>query len=431
LCYHPGGDCVFDMHNAPLSSNDIGLAWVTEADARALGSPSEPLSYFLNLRLANPAGARAFASRFGAGPGPGPAAPALAAWPDIAAADGLLVQDEQQVLSPGALLAVLLAVASVAVLAGGRMAERARRIGLLKAVGGTPGLIAAALLAENLVLALAAAAAGLAAGWLAAPLIANPGAALVGAPGAPSVTLPIAGEVTALALAVAFAATLAPAIRAVRTSAVSALTAAARSPGRHAVLIRLSATLPVPLLLGLRLVARKPRRAAISAASIAVTVTGIVALLTFHATVGLTLRGVASGLANPVLDRDEQMLTVLTVVLLALAILNAICATWATALDTAPTSALVRALGATPRQVIAGLSAAQLMPALPGVLIGVPLGIGLFAAASHTGTAAIPPAWWLAAALLGTLAAVAVLASITAWLGTRQPPGRVLQSESA
>ncbi len=108
LCYGPGGDCVFDLPNFPLSSNDIGLAWVTEADARALASPSAPLSYFLNLRLGNPAGARTFASRFGAGPGPGPAAPTLIAWPDIAAADGLLVQDEQQVLSPGALLAVLL-----------------------------------------------------------------------------------------------------------------------------------------------------------------------------------------------------------------------------------------------------------------------------------------------------------------------------------
>ena len=62
--------------------------------------------------------------------------------------------DEQTVLSPGAWLPGLLAVASVAVLAGGRMAEQTRRTGLLKAVGGTPGLVAAVLLAENLILAL-------------------------------------------------------------------------------------------------------------------------------------------------------------------------------------------------------------------------------------------------------------------------------------
>ena len=201
---------------------------------------------------------------------------------------------------PGAWLAGLLALATVAVLAGGRMAERTRRVGLLKAVGGTLGLVAGALLAENLVLALAAAAAGLATGWLAAPLITSPGAALVGAPGAPSLTLPTAGQVVAVALVVALAATLVPAVRAARTSTVSALANAARPPRRRAGLIAVSARLPVPLLLGLRLVARRPRRALLSAASIAVTATGIVAVLAFHATAGQQKFGGSSGLGNPV-----------------------------------------------------------------------------------------------------------------------------------
>jgi len=39
--------------------------------------------------------------------------------------------------------------------------------------------------------------------------------------------------------------------------------------------------------------------------------------------------------------------------------------------------ALARALCATPRQVSSGLSVAQVLPALPGALLGVPLGIGL------------------------------------------------------
>src|ERR1700730_1207117 len=54
------------------------------------------------------------------------------------------------------------------------MAEHTRRVGLLKAVGGTPGLVAAVLLAENLLVALVAAAAGLLGGWLGAPLITPP-----------------------------------------------------------------------------------------------------------------------------------------------------------------------------------------------------------------------------------------------------------------
>jgi len=230
---------------------------------------------------------------------------------------------------------------------------------------------------------------------------------------------------------VALAATLVPAIRAARTSTVSALANAARSPRRRAALIAISAWMPVPLLLGLRLVARRPRRAVLSAASIAVTVTGIVAVLAFHTTVGLRTSGAAHGLANPVAGRDEQMLQVITVVLVALAILNAVFTAWATALDTRHASALARALGSTPRQVTAGISAAQVIPALPGALLGVPLGIGLFAAANHAGIVTIPPAWWLTAAVLGTILAVAVLTSIPARIGARSPVAEILQAETA
>jgi putative ABC transport system permease protein len=425
LCYQPGGGCVFTL---PASSNDFGFAWVTAPDASALASSRAPLSYFLDLKLENPATAPAFASKYGSQPTPSPRT--LIPWQAIQTGSGLLVQDEQSVLSPGAWLAGLLAIASVAVLAGGRMAERTRRVGLLKAVGGTLGTIAVVLLAENLVLALLAAAAGLAIGWLAAPLVASPGAALVGTPGAPALTLPIVGLVVAVALAVALASTLVPAIRAARTSTVSALANAARRPRRHGTLIRLSRRLPVPLLLGMRLVARRPRRALLSAASVTVTASGIVAVLAFHTSVHLNNFGQAGGLRNPVVDRDEQMLVVITVVLVALTVLNAICAAWTTVLDARQASALARALGASPGQVTAGIAAAQVVPAVPGALLGIPLGIGLFDVAHGAGVV-VPPAWWLAAAVIGILAAIAVLAAIPALVGARRPVSPILQSETA
>jgi putative ABC transport system permease protein len=287
------------------------------------------------------------------------------------------------------------------------------------------------LLAENLALALIAAAAGLVIGWLAAPLVASPGAALVGTAGAPSVTLSIAAEVVALALIVALASTLVPAIRGARTSTVSALADTARRPRRHGTLIRLSRRLPVPLLLGMRLIARRPRRALLSTASVAVTAGGIFAVLAFHTTVHLNAATLSNGLGNPMIDRDEQMLTVLTVVLVALAILNAICAAWTTVLDARHSSALARALGATPEQVTAGIAAAQVLPATPGVLLGIPLGIGLYAFAVGGIGIIIPPVWWLAAAVLGTLAAVAVLAAIPALADARRPVSPILQSETA
>ncbi|MGB6453894.1 MAG: ABC transporter permease, partial [Streptosporangiaceae bacterium] len=217
-CFPPGGDCLFDL---PTNCNGTvcsaggtsgipeaspGLGWVTESDARALASPSAPLQYLLDLKLTDPATAQGFADAHNANAGPGPGG--LVSWQSIAYNDGLLVQDEQQVLTPGAWLAGLLAIACVAVLAGGRMADQNRRVGLLKAVGGTPSLVAVVLLAENLVLALVAAGLGLLAGWAAAPLITSPGAGLVGSPGAPSMTPVHAAEVIGVALLVALAATL-------------------------------------------------------------------------------------------------------------------------------------------------------------------------------------------------------------------------------
>jgi putative ABC transport system permease protein len=456
LCFPPGGNCVFDYpqnsngsswwvfvdrKQVTLSTANVGLAWLTEPDARALASATVPLGYLLDLKLADPATAQRFVSAYqaarvrpapgtgGSGPSqPGPGPAALVSWQSIAYNDGLLVQDEQQVLTPGALLLALLAIASVAVLVGGRMSAQASRVGVLKAVGATPGVVSLALLAENVALAVSAAAIGLVAGWLAAPLITSPGAALLGAPGAPSVTAADIGLVIGVALLVALASTLVPGIRAARVSTVASLAEQVRAPRRRPRLIALSRRLPAPLLLGVRVIARRPRRAVLTAASVAVTVAGIVAVLTFHASVDMRLGASASAVSDPVVDRDEQMLVVITVALVTLAVLNALITAWSTVLETRASSALTRALGASPRQLGLGLAMAQAVPALPGALLGVPLGLGLFAAASSGGAAGtdIPPAWWLAVAVIGTVLAVLLLAAIPARIDIRNPIAPVL-----
>jgi putative ABC transport system permease protein len=378
LCYVGAGGCFVSFSG--IGPTDIGLVWMTERDVAELTPAGTPVAaYIVNLRLRNPAAAEAFAQSHGAD-GNTPVT-----WEGIASADGLLVKDEQSVLAPGSLLLSLLALALVAVLVGGRLAEQRRRVGLLKAVGGTPSLVAATFLVENLALALAAAAAGLAAGRLAAPLLTSPGAALVGVPGAPAMTLAGVIEVAGVALVIALASTLVPAIRAARSTTVGALADAARPPRCRSRWIRISSRLPLPMLFGLRLVARRPRRALLSAGSVAVTVTGIVAVLAFHAKVAAVLgaSGASAGkLADPVVSRDEQMLTVITVMLVALAALTAIFTAWATMLDSRRATALLRALGARAPQVSGGLAAAQVLSALPGALLGVLLGIGLFKVAS-------------------------------------------------
>jgi putative ABC transport system permease protein len=412
-------------------ASGINLMWATEAAARSLATTEAPLTYYSNLKLsdASPGAINAFVNAHMTNSA---TSPYLVSWTVAATQDTGFLRSDQAVLLTGATLLGLLALASVAVLVGGRLAESTRRVGLLKAVGGTPGLVAAAFLAENLFLALVAALVGLLAGWGAAPLLSSPGGALVGSPGTPPLTLVAVGVAVGAALIVALASTLVPAIRAARTSTVSALADTPRLPKRRESLIRLSQKLPVPALFGLRLVARRPRRAILSAASIAVTVMGLVATLAIYAGVEKKFAhfGSAGGLVNPSISRAEPVLTVITILLVILAALTAIFTALATVLDARRASAVTLALGATPQQVRAGLAMTQVIPALPGAILGLPLGLGLFKGAAH-GLSGFPPVLWLVGAVFGTVVVVAALTSVTARIGLRRPVAEMLQTEAA
>ncbi|MGH3286171.1 MAG: FtsX-like permease family protein [Streptosporangiaceae bacterium] len=412
----------------------LSLIWATEAAARSLATKAYPLAYISNLELsdASPRAVSAFVNAHGAqyGAPVDDPTPFLTSWMETAYGDAGFLRTDQSFLFTGTALLGLLALASVAVLVGGRLAEGTRRVGLLKATGGTPGIVAATFLAENLFLALVAALAGLLAGWGAAPLVSKPEADLIGTPGAPPLTLAMVVIAVGVALAVALASTLVPAIRAARMSTVSALADTPRLPKRRDRLIRLSRKLPLPALFGLRLVARRPRRAIFSAASIAVAVMGLVAALAIHAAVDNKLSQLRTGgLVNPDVPRAEQVLTAITIALVALAALTAIFAALATVLDARRASAVTLALGATPQQVRAGLIMAQVIPALPGAIVGLPLGVGLFKVAGHHLTG-LPPALWMVAAVLGTVLAVAALTSVPARIGLRRPVAEMLQTEA-
>jgi putative ABC transport system permease protein len=415
------------LANVCLGGADTGVVWVDRKDAVSLAGDEDSLVYTLNLRLADPAAAPRFVADRAPPDTVSPAAehpPLLQAWQEIRAAGANLVDNQRRALLTGAWLLALLAVAGLAVLVGGRMADQIRRVGLLKAVGGTPGLVAAVLIAEYVAVALVAAAAGLAVGWLAAPLLVERSAGLLGSAGARTVTASTIGLVTGVALAVAVAASSVPAVRAARTSTVRALADAARPPRRTAWLIAISARLPAPLLLGLRLAARRPRRTVLAVASIGITVSGIVAALAAHA-------DLVAGSSGARADRLNDVLLVITVTLVALAAVNTIFITWATALDARHSSALSRALGATPQQVGAGLSAAQVLPALTGALLGIPGGLELISAVDPDTTTTMPPLWQLLAVVPGTVLVVAALTAIPARINARRPVAEVLASELA
>jgi len=262
---------------------------------------------------------------------------------------------------------------------------------------------------------------GLLAGWLTAPLIDSPGAGLLGAPSAPALTGTAVALVVALALGVAIVATFVPAIRAAGQSTVAALEDSAQLPPRRAAVIRLSAHLPASLLVGIRLAVRRPRRLLLNMVSIATTASGLVAVMILHATA-------ASWQLGP---QVTQATTLHSVMLVVLAAVNAVFIAWTTVIETRHPAALARALGATPEQVTAGLTVAQLAPALVGVLLSIPGGIGFYDAAKQGGTTTIPSAVWLVVMIVVTPVVIAVLTAVPTRIGARRSVVDVLQAEAA
>ena len=404
-------------------SDYAGLLWLTAPEARALAGRDLTITTALDLKLRDPDATEAFrlahrglSVRLN-----------LHSWQFIAVQDGHIVQNTQPMLVVGGWLLGFLAVTGVAALAAGRATEQTRRAGLLKAVGATPGLIGVVLLTEYLVLSLLAEAAGLVVARLVEPAIANPTDSRIGhVVGPAGLTL---AATTALALAAALLTTLPPTVRALRTATVAALTSTAQYSRHRPWLTSLSSLLPTPLLLGLRLTARRPGRAVLHSCSTAVTLTGLTALLTFYAQ-PVRGYGIASSLPNGRDVVDRRLLLAVTVLLVVLALVNTIAMTWMTAMEARTSLAITRALGATPGQVSAGLSFAQLLPAVPGAVAGVYVGVVLFAFTSR-GPMSMPPRWWLVAAVLATLLATAALTALPARLAARRSVAHTLSAEAA
>jgi putative ABC transport system permease protein len=410
-----------------------GLIWLTRSDADSLAPGQHPVGYILNLRLTDPTSAAAFEN--------GNAASAfynvtsnqpksfLSSWEDIQRQDFKVVSVDQKVLVIVSTLLALLAIASIAVAVGSRMAEQTRRVGLLKAVGATPRMVAVVLLAENLLLALTAAAVGVIVGQLIAPVLTNLGNGLLGSPPTPPLTLTSAAEVLIVAIVVAACATIVPAIRGARTSTIRALNDPAHPPRRRPWLIALSARLPVPLLLAVRLVARRIRRSLLTAASMTIAVAMVIALTLEHKVQLTNQQRVAAVGGATVADRVTHLVFLLSAILVVLAAINAVFTTWATVIDAQRPTALAKALGATPRQITAGLASAQLGPALLAAVLGIPIGLALYKFAGGNLGQASPPALWLGAVIPGTLIAVAALTAIPARIGANRSVADVLRSE--
>ncbi|MEH1165487.1 FtsX-like permease family protein [Micromonospora sp. CPCC 205539] len=398
-----------------------GLVWADHRDIVTLAG-DQPLSYSLNLKLVDPqAGATVV--------DPSGNDPSFRGWTfrsarDIANSSGRQNRQAETALVVGSWLLTGLAVVGVAGIVAGRVIARRRRVGLLKAVGAGPGVIAAVHLAEYLVIGLAAAGTGLATGWLAAPLLFRPSAGFVGTVGM-NPPLRVVVAATAFALAIAVAATLGPVLRAAATSTIHALADAPTPPRRRRWAIWLSRRLPTALLIGVRINARRPHRARLVTVNTLITTAALAAVLTILAQDDDPLNLGYSELPDPRNERTLQAMLIVAGVACFLALLNTIVSTWTAVLDTRHPLAVARALGATPAQAGMGLAVAQLLPALPGVAAGIPFGTEMYLFFDGE---RYPPAAWALTTAFGVLVAVATITAIPALAAARRPVADTLQS---
>ncbi|GAA2358844.1 ABC transporter permease [Streptomyces carpaticus] len=403
-------------------SPHAGQVWLTGDDLLRLSSDALPVSYVAHLRLAEPERAEEFVR-----------SPAVLAvpvtvrsWQFFAANASGNLRGVHDALTAAGWLLVVLASAAASSLVAGRLAEQGRRVGLLKAVGASPAMVAAVLLAEYLAVALVAGPAGLLLGCRFAAVFSNPGGGLpdVGL-AAPSVGTVVA--VAVLALAIAAGAAAGPAWRAAQRSTARALADAARPPRGRSAVDRVARRLPVPLMLGLRLTARRPRRALLTAVTVFTVTAALAAALTFRAQPVRPRDLGGSLLPDPDALLVQRIVAGSVALVIALAVVGAVSLAWNAALDARHSLAVARTLGATPGQANRALVLSQLLPALPAAALGAPAGAGLYGLLHAGPMAAAGPGPADSALLVaGTLLGLAAVTAVPARVDTHRPVHVVL-----
>ena len=424
----------------PIAFAEPGLLWATRDDVERLVADGATRFTAASLRLSDPGDASPFAATWDSPtydewpPGEDDPFLSVTGWEEVRYDSLTDVNFARAGLITGATALALLTTASAAIYVAGRLEARSRRMALLKAVGATPRLAARVALAELLATTLPAAVAGLLAGWLTAPVLARPhGAALLGATHPPPFEPLTVAIVLAVTVGLTTLLTLRPARRAARASTIRMLTGPARPPRRSPRLIGLSARLPTPALLGVRLASRRPGRAILSAIGMGISVAMVFVALAME-------QGIAGDAAqsdgdlgiDTAYDKMRLVVYVFTIALIVLAAVNALLIARATALDTVAPSALARALGATPRQVGAALALAQSIPAVVAAAIGVPIGLAIYLASLAAGgaDAGARPGPFLLVAVPAILVFTVVLTVVPTRLAARQPVVDALRGDA-
>jgi putative ABC transport system permease protein len=365
--------------------------WVTPDTARQLGGLGMTEEGFeLQLRLADPDDAAGFVAAHRSLEASDPSSAVISyleTWRQRRAESHSDIDILAGTLFAAGGLIAILTVATAAVLIAGRMATQVRQVGTLKAVGVTPRQILLVLLVEHLAIAAGATVLGLGIGRLLAPRVAETSVTVLGRPEPPPLTRGRVAVVAAVAFTVVLLGTVRPALRGIRQSTLRSLVTGPRPPRRPGRLAGLAAALglPLPGVLGVRSGWRRPGRLLVNAAGLLLGVAMLVVALALRDSLDLLdLRPTepghaASDAAVAVLyDQIRAVIFATAALLLVLATINAIIVATFAARDAARNHAVLRAVGATPRQTVIALVVSQLGACAIAVVVGIPLGLGLW-----------------------------------------------------
>jgi putative ABC transport system permease protein len=411
----------------------------------------------IGLRLHDPSQADAVVARLNAsGPVP-PGNCTAAGWCARTAADirdnafPSRVDEFAGVMLFFAVLMLIAAVLLIVTLLGSRLVSEAKELTLLQVAGATPARLALLIATEHALLAVAGAAAGILVARVVAPRIAESAATMFGLV-SPRLSLGDVMVVSAAAVAISVLVSALGGLRAGRRSlAVVARGGTGRVRRSRAAALAMRSTSWATLVLGLKDIATRRGRAAVTVLSVALAVTiavAVVGLGTSELDPAIAPTQAASLPADPaeisrlpvfspaisqqVIGRIMTLITAMQALLGGVAVVTLLAAASMSIQERLRELSVLHAVGCTTSQLAGASAVSQGALGAIGATLGLPLGLGvylLFKAMSGGGFTGSPPPLSLALIGLAAIAIAAAAGAAPALLAQRVPASQALAAE--